>query len=526
MFKRFLRCISMVSILVVCFGTANAAELVVATPYEPSIDPQFLYTSPNAAYARTVFGNLVERDKEARENPETGLATSWKPLDDTTWEFKLRKGVKFHDGSDFTADDVLFSIGRIPKVPNNPASYVMNIRQIDDIKIKEPYTLIIKTKGPHPLLPRRLAGVHMVSKKLVQNATTADFASGKVAIGTGPYKFVEYVPGDRYVIARSDYYFGPKPAFEKVTFKIMSNDAARVAALLSGDVDIVENLPPTDVATIEKRKGFHVAKRAASRTIFLEIDSSRDQSPFVTDKQGQPLSKNPLKDVRVRKAISYAIDRDAIVDRVMLGLAAPANQLIPEGWYSYNTEVEAAKYDPKRAKELLAEAGYPNGFGLTIHAPNDRYVFDEKIAQAVAQMLARIGLEMKVETMPKSVYFGRLNKREFSLAMIGWDNALTGSSMMCLNAAFHTIDKEKGRGTWNGGGYSNPEFDNAIAQAEVTFDKKKHEDLLKKAMKVLMDDQGAIPLHSQFTIFGIRDGVEYTPQVDELFYAPLARPTK
>jgi peptide/nickel transport system substrate-binding protein len=141
-------------------------------------------------------------------------------------------------------------------------------------------------------------------------------------------------------------------------------------------------------------------------------------------------------------------------------------------------------------------------------------------------MLARIGLEMKVETMPKSIYFGRLNKREFSLAMIGWDNALTGSSMMCLNAAFHTIDKEKGRGTWNGGGYSNPEFDKAIAQAEVTFDKKKHEDYLKKAMKVLMDDQGAIPLHSQFTIFGVRDGVEYTPQVDELFYAPLARLTK
>jgi peptide/nickel transport system substrate-binding protein len=527
MLKKLLGSISTFLVLVLCLGTANAAELTVATPYEPSIDPHFLYLSSNTAYSRHLFGNLADRrGKDARIDPGMSTAESWKILDPTTWEFKLRKGVKFHDGSELTAEDVVFSIHRIPRVPNNPASYETNVRMISDITIKDPYTLIIKTKEPYPLLPNRLSSVSLVSKRLVQDATTADFTSGKVAIGTGPYKFVEYVPADHYVIERNDDYWGEKPAFKRVVFKIMPNTAARVAALLGGDVDLVENFPPNQVPTLEGKKGVHAIKRASSRTLFLEIDSNRDQSPYVTDKEGKPLPKNPLKDVRVRDAISKAINRDAIVKKVMLGLAEEANQLLPRGWYSYNDEIEDEPYDPESAKQLLASAGYPDGFGLTIHAPNDRYVNDEKIAQAVAQMLARIGIKMKVETMPKNVYFGRLNKREFSLAMIGWDNSVTGSSLMCLSAAFHTYDKAAGYGTWNGGGYSNPEFDKAIEQAAATFDKKKAEDLLRKAMKILINDQGAIPLHSQFTIFGARDGIEYTPRVDEHFYAVKARPKK
>jgi peptide/nickel transport system substrate-binding protein len=526
MFKWILGSFSVFLILMVCFGASDAAELIVATPYEPSIDPDFMYTSPNAAYARTVFGNLVERNKDAIIDPDLGLATSWKLLDDKTWEFKLRKGVKFHDGSEFTAEDVVFSIHRKDKIPNNPASYVMNVREIADVIIKDPYTIIIKTTAPHPLLTRRLMGVHIVSKRLVQNATTEDFTSGKVAIGTGPYKFVKYIPGDRYVIERNEYYWGEKPAFEKVTFKIMPDDSSRVAALLSGDVDIVENLTPTMVEDVAKKKWFHVSKRPSSRALFLEIDSSRDQSPYVTDKKGQPMEKNPLKDVRVRKALSMAINRDAIVSKIMLGLAEKANQLIPKGFYSYNPEIKDMPYNPKRAKQLLTEAGYPDGFGLTIHGPNDRYVFDEKIVQAIGQMFERIGIKTKIETMPKNVYFGPLNSRKFSMGLIGWDNAFTGSSMLCINASFHTINKERGHGTWNAGGYSNPEFDRIIEEAEITLDKNKHEDLLKKAMKIVIDDQAAIPLHTQFTIFGIRNGIEYTPQVDELFYAPLARPKK
>lgn len=208
MFKQLLRSISVSLILVVCLGTADAAQLTFGTMYEPSIDPHFLYLSHNAAYARHVFGGLTDRDENARIIP--AIATSWKNLDTTNWEFKLRKGVKFHDGSNVTAEDFVFSVNRIPKVPNNPASYVMNVEMIDDMIIKDPYTIIIRTKEPYPLLPNRLSDVAIVSKRLVQDATTADFTSGKVAIGTGPYKFVEYIPGDRYVLKRNEDYWGEK----------------------------------------------------------------------------------------------------------------------------------------------------------------------------------------------------------------------------------------------------------------------------------------------------------------------------
>ena len=522
MFKQVFRSIVVLSIAVVFFGTATAAQLTVGTQYEPSIDPHFLYLSHNAAYARHVFGGLTDRDENARIIP--AIATSWKNLDATTWEFKLRKGVKFHDGSNVTAEDFVFSVNRIPKVPNNPSSYVMNVEMIADVTIKDPYTLIIKTKEPYPLLPNRLSDVAIVSKKLVENATTADFTTGKVAIGTGPYKFVEYIPGDRYVLKRNENYWGKKPAFERVVFKVISNNAARVAALLGGDVDMVDVVQPADVPTLEKR-GFWVFKRPSSRVIFLTIDSNRDQSPYVTDNEGQPLRTNPFKDVRVRQALSKAINRDAIVARIMEGLAETNSQLIPRGWYSYNPKI-VEKYEPERAKELLASAGYPNGFGLTIHAPSDRYVNDQKIIQGIAQMLSTIGIKMKVETMPPGMYFGRLNKHEFSLALLGWENSMTGSSMMCLNAAFRTYDKDKGVGTWNSGGYSNSEFDSVMDQATSTFDAKKCEELLMRAMKILMDDQGAIPLHTQFTILGARKGIDYTPRADEHFYAVYARPKK
>ncbi|MCY4462334.1 MAG: ABC transporter substrate-binding protein [Albidovulum sp.] len=523
MMRKFLGSALAACMLLSWSGSASTQELTVATPNDPSVDPHYLYLSTNAAYARHIFGKLVDRDENARIKP--GLAVSWANVDDLTWEFKLREGVKFHDGSDFDADDVIFSVNRIPNVPNNPASYVSNTNMIDTITATDPYSIVIKTKDPYPLLLRRISGVSIVSSEAVEGGTTADFSSGKIAVGTGPYKFSEYIPGDRYVLARNEDYWGDKPAYEKVTFRIMPDAASRVAALLGGDVDIVEGFSPSSVETLEQRDGFYVAKRASARTLWLYIDTSNDASPFVTDSDGNPMDVNPLKDVRVRQALAMAIDRAAIVERIMGGLAEEANQLVPMGWFSHNPDIENPPLDAEGAKALLAEAGYPDGFGLTVHAPNDRYVNDGKIAQAVAQMLARIGIDAKVETMPKSVYFGRLNKQEFSLSMIGWDNSLTGSSLMSLSAAFHTREPDRGYGGWNAGGYSNAMFDSAIESAEQEFDMTRHEELLNEAMHILIqEDRAAIPLHSQFTILGVRDGVDYTPRVDEHFSAMLAAP--
>jgi len=523
MYKRIIIFLLIIFTVTIFTENLNAAELIIGARAEPSVDPHFLYLSTNIAYAKHLYGRLVDRDENSRLIP--GLATSWKALDDTTWEFKLRKGVKFHDGSDFTAEDVVFSIERIPNVPNNPGTYATNIRGIVDMEIIDPHTLIIKTSEPNPVLPSRLHNVGIVSKKVATGATTADFSSGKVAIGTGPFKFVDFVAGDRLVLVRNKNYWGEKPAFEKVTFKIISNDAARVAALLGGDVDMIDYVPPTEVAHLEK-KGIQIVKRPSDRVIFLICDNTSDQSPFVTDNDGKPLDKNPLKDRRVRLAISKAINRDAICKKVMEGLAVPNSQTIPADWFSHNPDIKVEKYDPEGARNLLAEAGYPDGFGLTIHGPNDRYVNDAKVCQAVAQMLARIGLDMKVESMPKTIYFKRLTppEREFSLALLGWGNSTAGESSHGLMSFMHTFDRAKKMGSYNAG-YSNPELDKVIEEAVKIVDATKREKALKKAMAMAMNDYGIIPLHTQFTIFATRKGLTYKPRADEQTMAQNTRPT-
>ena len=515
--------VAFVTILVI--SNAGAAELIVGARAEPSIDPHFLFVDTNVAYSKHIYGTLVELDENMRTMPS--LATSWKAIDDTTWEFVLRRGVKFHDGTDFTAEDVYFSINRVPNVPNNPAPYSSLTRSIIDMEIVNPYTILLKTDKAHPTLPPQLAGVIMISKKASEKATTADFTSGKAAIGTGPFKFVKYVPGDRLVVKRNPNYWGKKPAWDSVTFKIITNDAARVAALMGKAVDIIDYVPPVQVETLKKDKDIRVFTCPSNRVIYFMPDHGRDRTPFVTQKDGKPLDKNPLKDLRVRKAISMAIDRNAICKHTMAGLAKPVGQLVPEGFFGYNPKIKVDKYDPAGAKKLLAEAGYPNGFGLTVHGPNDRYVNDGKICEAVGQMLARIGLAIKVETMPKSIYWPRMSRgrNELSFMLIGIGTS-SGESTDNLANLLHSYNKRLGLGVFNRVGYSNPELDRYVDQAVKTLDPVKREQLLYTAMEIVMNDQAIIPLHSQFTIVAARKGLTYTPRADEKFLAMGVRPAR
>jgi len=525
LFKRITRIGLGLLFVALMIGPAAAAELTVGTRPEPSIDPHFLYLSSNLAYSAHIYGALVDKDENMQVVP--GLAVSWQAIDDTTWEFKLRKGVKFHDGSDFTAEDVAFSIERIPNVPNNPNPYTGRIRGIVGIEVIDPHTIRFKTNKTNPLFVHNISGAIIVSKKAAQGAITADFTSGKAAIGTGPFKFHEFIPGDRLVLTRNEDYFGRKPAWERLTFKIISNDAARVSALLGGDVDMIDYVPPTEVAHLEKNKNIRVFKRPTGRVIYIQVDHKRDNSPFVTTKGGKPLDKNPLKDLRVRRAISKAINREAITSRVMEGLAVPAGQIIPEGMFGFNPDLEVEKYDLAEAKKLLAEAGYPDGFGLTIHGPNDRYVNDAKVSQAVAQMLARLGLAMKVDTMPKTVYFAKAKApiNKFSFNLIGWGNT-SGDVTPAMTGCLHTYDKARGFGAYNQGLYSNPEFDRVCEKAAASVDAKIREKYLHKAMEITMNDLAVIPLHAQFTIVATRQGLIYTPRADEETRIMGARPAK
>lgn len=505
--------------------TAAGKHLVIATKHDPSIDPHFNYFSSNAAYARHLFDGLTDRDENGRI--KSNLAKSWKQLDDLSWEFKLQKGVKFSDGSDFTPEDFIYSVERIPNLPNNPSSYAMNTKAIKSVEIIDNETVIIHTKYPAPFLPNWLSDIYIVSKAVCEkNGKTEDFASGVAAVGTGPYKFNQYVPGDRYVIETNEHYWGKAPAYSKVTFKIMTDSAARVAALLSGDVDLIDELSPADRVVIEKR-GFNVFKRPSSRPLFIQMDQFRDNSPNVTDINGNPLTKNPLKDVRVRKALTMAIKKEPLIENVMEGLAEETNQILPRGWFSFNEDIPEHEYNPEKAKALLKEAGYPDGFAMTIHGPNDRYVNDSKVIQAIGQMISRIGIKVKVETMPRSVYFGKLNTTEFSFSLIGWDLSMLGTSLMCVQSCFHTYNKAEGLGLWNAGRYSNPEADKLIEAAESEMDREKYGQILQDVMKILIaDDQATIPLYVQYTMFGGKKTVKYTPRSDEHFYAYIAAPAE
>jgi peptide/nickel transport system substrate-binding protein len=362
-------------------------------------------------------------------------------------------------------------------------------------------------------MPTDLTQVAIICKAAAK-ATTEDFNSGRAAIGTGPYKLVRFAKGDRIELARFDGYWGGKTPWEKVTLRLLPNDASRVAALLAGDVQAIEYVPTSDVARIRSDKRLNVYKIIADRLIYLHLDSDRDQTPFVTDKAGRPLPKNPLKDPRVRKALSKAINRSAIVDKVMEGEAVASGQLLADGMFGTTKNLKVEAYDPEGAKKLLADAGYRDGFALTVHTPNNRYVNDSKIAQAVAQMLTRIGIATKVEAMPSATFFPQATDLKFSFMVVGWSSG-TGEASSSLKALVASYSKEKGFGTANRGRYSNPRVDALLEEALATVDDPKREALLQRATELAINDTAIIPLHFQVNLWATRDGITYLPRTDE-----------
>ncbi len=502
-------------------ATSVAADLTIGIGADvTAIDPHYHNVTPNNNVAAHIFDYLVLRDE--RQKPIPGLAESWRTVDPLTWEFKLRRGVKFHDGSEFTAADVVASIERVPEVPNSPSPFTAYTKQIKEIVVVDPYTVRFKTAAPYPLMPTDMTQVAIISK-LAAKATTEDFNNGKAAIGTGPYKLARYAKGDRIELVRHDAYWGGKTPWEKVTLRLLPNDASRVAALLAGDVQAIEYVPTSDVAKIRADKHLIVTKIIADRLIYLHLDTDRDQSPFVTDKAGRPLPKNPLKDPRVRKALSKAINRAAIVDKVMEGEAVASGQLLADGMFGTTRNLKVEPYDPEGAKKLLAEAGYPDGFGLTVHTPNNRYVNDSKIAQAVAQMLTRVGIATKVEAMPSATYFPQATELKFSFMVLGWSSG-TGEASSPLKALLATYSKEKGFGTANRGRYSNPRVDALLEEALATVDDPKRDALLQRATELAINDSGIIPLHFQVNLWATRNGITYVPRTDENTLAHKFRP--
>ncbi len=506
-----------VSTLALLTGAASADNLTIGLASEPtSMDPHFHNLGPNNAMSVHLFDRLIAQDEKQRLSP--GLAVSWKPINDLTWEFKLREGVKFHDGSAFNADDVICTMERAPDVPNSPSGYGTYLKGKTFKKVDD-YTVHVMTESPYPLMANDISTIPVISDSVGCGAATADFNAGTAAVGTGPFKFSNYKPGESITFVRNDDYWGDAPAWSEVEFRPIKSGPSRVAALLAGDVDMIAGVPTTDIETLKGKDNIQLSQGVSNRVIYLHMDQFRENSPFVKGADGSDI-KNPLMDQRVRLAISKAINRDAIVDRVMEGVALSAGQLLPDGFFGVSDKLQPVAYDPEGAKALLAEAGVGDGFQLTIHGPNDRYINDAKIAEAIGQMLTRVGIKTAVETMPRSVYFGRASRGspeglpEFSFILVGW-GAGSGEASSPLKSLIHTYDKDKGFGSSNRGRHSNAEIDGKIEEALRTVDDEKRQDLLAEATEMAIEDVAIIPTHFQVNTWAAKKGLKYIPRTDE-----------
>jgi peptide/nickel transport system substrate-binding protein len=519
---RGLSAAAMATLLALAAPLAGAQEFKLAMSSPPtSMDPHFYNLFSNLNVSDHIFEPLVTMDADSRIIP--ALAESWTLVNNLTWEFKLRKGVKFHDGSEITAEDVAWSIDRPATIVGSPGKFDVYTKAVINKKIVDAHTIRFTTKEPYPLLLSDLTSIYMVSKKATQGLASDDFTSGKGMVGTGPYKFVKFLRDDRVELERNDGYWGKKPAWSKATLRFIPNGATRLAALLAGDVQAIENVPTPDLARVRTDSSIGLFSKISHRVIYLYPDTSRDKSPFVTDKEGKPLDKNPMQDKRVLQAISMAINREAIKERVMEGLSEPTSNLVPATLFGHNPNLKVVKYDPEGAKKLLTAAGYPNGFGITIHTPNNRYINDEKITQTIAQMLSRVGIAAKVEGLPMSVYSSRGAKREYSLGLLGW-GAQTGEVSSPLRALAACDDPARGFGGFNWLKYCNPKMNELLGKALNTVDDKERSKLLQEATAIVINDGGLIPIHQQVTTWATKKGIAYIARTDERTHAYEFKP--
>lgn len=502
---RLLRGVLALALATLAAGVLARPLLTIGHSSEPSsIDPLFSRTGNNQAAAENIFERLVSNNENMQPRP--GLAVSWEPLDSTTWEIRLRPGVTFHDGTPFTADDVKFSLERAPTVPNSPAPFTGAVRAIAHIDAAGPLTLRIRTKAPTPDFMEQIGLVYILSRRAAEGKRSEDFNTGAAAIGTGPYKFKRWQPGDSLELERNDHYWGRRPDFDRVVIRYIANDAARISALLSGSVDLIDSVPPTDARNLKGKPGYTLYQSPSARLIYLALDSARDASPFVTDADGKPMRVNPLKDVRVRQAISKMFMREPITARLLSGAGVPAGQMVPEGLGGYSPALPAPAYDLDGARALLAEAGYPKGFGLTLHSSNDRFAGDSDLAQALAQMMARAGLRINgVVTQPYNVYAGASGKQQYSAFIFSYGNNTADSSNGLTNV-LATYDKAAGTGAFNRSRYSNPELDRLLSQASQEFDAGKRDALLRRAAEAGFNDVGIVPLYFPVAFWAARNG--------------------
>ena len=491
-----------------------------------SIDPHFTATGTHAEALKHVFDTLVWSGDGLELMPR--LAESWKVINDNTWEFKLRRGVKFHDGSDFTAQDVKFSIERVPLV-SGPNPTTIYVRRVKDVKIIDTHTVLVITDGAAPTLPNDFIRLFIVSAKaaagLTKESANEAFNSGKAAIGTGPYKYVSWQPKGDLVLARNDSYWGPKEPWARHVRKEIPNDAARVAQLKAGQLDLITRVPASDVATLQRDPKLTVQTIDTVYVFNLEMDL-RDKPPTVTAKDGSALPKNPFQDLRVREAIDLAIDRKALAEVAIEGLGKPASQMVTPSIFGFNKTLGERKYDPAAARKLLADAGYSNGFKVQFSFTADRLPGDRQVGTSIAQMLAAIGIDAQANAQPAAVFFPARTRGDYSMSMSGW-GTLTGEAHYTLSSLAHSNDKEKKMGAFNVLNYKNPVMDKLLQDAAIEMDLGKRRKYLEDANALLEKDRQRLPIVAVGSAWAMQKSkVTIKPRVDEDTLAMNIKPVK
>lgn len=472
-----------------------------------SLDPHSHNESFTNYFLANVYEGLVARDRNFEIAGQ--LATDWEQVNATTWRFTLREGVTFHDGSAFAADDVIFSMDRALAETSN---FKHVLASVDSYSAVDDMTVEIVTTAPNPILLNDLLDLMILDKQWAEangaeepiNLQAEEKAfSATNANGTGPFSVVSRAQGERTMLAAFDGYWGEAGNVSEVVFTPINNAATLVSALLSGEVDLVMPLPLQDIPRVESGAGVKVVSSSEARTMYIGMDQWRDQ---IIE---SPVEGNPFLDLRVRQAVAHAVDAQAIIDRVMQGQATLATQYVMDKVNGYNPDLTRLEYNVDTAKSLLAEAGYPDGFELSMDCSTDRYVNDGQICQATVSLLARVGIKVNLIAQPKAQFFPKVVAPDFgtSFFLLSW----TPSTMDSLNVfqnVLGTRDLDNGIGAWNISGCSVPEADALAAEAAVTMDAAAREKMLQDAMALMVEDVCLVPLHVQQLVWGAAENID------------------
>ena len=474
-----------------------ASSLVVALDVPPRMmNPHGDDSDAGLQYMANFFDGLLQR-KGSEGELAPALATRFERLDLNSWKFYLRKGVKFHNGNPFTADDVKFSFERL----GNPevSEFLNTGKSIASVDIIDTHTVVIRTKDPIPWFANNMHQIFIMDKESTEARDPGDVMVKP--IGTGAYKLKEWVKGSYVRMVANDNYWEGAPSIKNVEVRPIKEASTRFAALVSGQVDLISGVPVELYDKLKKNPKLSVVSRPARRSIFLALGNKPD---------------SPMADIRVRKAMYMAINEDEIIKKIMRGHASPAAQVPDPPTIGYHPDIRRLPYDPKMAKQLLAEAGYAKGFSVTLSGPNDRYVQDEKICEAVAKYLAKVGIKAKLDVKPKSIFFPEVAEGKLEFYLIGWFDGTFDMGRTYFKIA-HTRDRDMGFGGLNGTAYSDPAIDKLLQATAGVINPEDRGKVLQVLNKMAMEDKLVwIPLHYQEDLYATQKGkgITFSPRPD------------